>query len=275
MTQQEIKRRANERTTYCNNCDEMTYSISTQYFINEIAQHRDLKLFQSQSSKLTNYYKILMPLSWVLAGVFLLFTILNIVIVIVPEGYVERIITGFTGCGVLIVAGFILKFLKIKKEEKNQIIKQQIQEKVRDLEGYMKQLREDKFQYVCSKCFNGVILHKRAPTKQEQIEEAAKYSIVFCEKCGFENKIESKFCSDCGYSLESIRTFVKTRSRHIPSKVRYAVYLRDEGRCVECGSREDIQFDHIIPFSKGGASTVENLQILCQRCNLAKSDKIM
>lgn len=53
----------------------------------------------------------------------------------------------------------------------------------------------------------------------------------------------------------------KTRSRHIPNKIRYAVYLKDEGKCVECGSRADIQFDHIIPFSKGGASTVENHNI--------------
>lgn len=60
----------------------------------------------------------------------------------------------------------------------------------------------------------------------------------------------------------------------IPREVVDAVYKRDGGRCVYCGSTENLQLDHIIPFSKGGATTVENLQLLCQRCNIEKSNKI-
>ncbi|WP_354003896.1 HNH endonuclease [Arthrobacter sp. zg-Y877] len=47
---------------------------------------------------------------------------------------------------------------------------------------------------------------------------------------------------------------------------------RDGGRCQGCGSTVDIQYDHIIPVSKGGSSNVENLQILCGKCNRFKSD---
>lgn len=60
----------------------------------------------------------------------------------------------------------------------------------------------------------------------------------------------------------------------IPREVVDAVYRRDGGRCVYCGSTDNLQLDHIIPFSKGGATTLENLQLLCQKCNLEKSNHI-
>ena len=60
----------------------------------------------------------------------------------------------------------------------------------------------------------------------------------------------------------------------IPRELVDAVYRRDGGRCVNCGSTENLQLDHIIPFSKGGATAIENLQLLCQKCNLEKSNHI-
>lgn len=60
----------------------------------------------------------------------------------------------------------------------------------------------------------------------------------------------------------------------IPRMVVEAIYSRDSGKCVFCGSTEKIHIDHIIPFSKGGSNEVENLQLLCQKCNLEKSNKI-
>ena len=63
-------------------------------------------------------------------------------------------------------------------------------------------------------------------------------------------------------------------SRHIPQDVKQAVGQRDQGRCMQCGATTYLEFDHIIPFGKGGASTVNNIQLLCRRCNLAKGDRI-
>jgi hypothetical protein len=64
-------------------------------------------------------------------------------------------------------------------------------------------------------------------------------------------------------------------SRMIPSWVKQAVYKRDKGRCVLCGSNEHLHFDHDLPYSRGGASIVpENVRLLCARHNLAKSARI-
>lgn len=63
--------------------------------------------------------------------------------------------------------------------------------------------------------------------------------------------------------------------RLIPTSVKLEVWKRDKGRCVTCGSSNNLHFDHIIPFSKGGSSLVtENIQLLCARHNLAKRDRI-
>lgn len=63
-------------------------------------------------------------------------------------------------------------------------------------------------------------------------------------------------------------------SRHIPQDVKNAVWQRDGGKCTQCSSTSYLEFDHIIPHTKGGANTVTNVQLLCRSCNLKKSDRI-
>ena len=65
-------------------------------------------------------------------------------------------------------------------------------------------------------------------------------------------------------------------SRIIPTSVKLEVWARDSGRCVTCGETNELHFDHILPFSKGGTSLkAENVQLLCARHNLSKSAKIL
>jgi hypothetical protein len=60
----------------------------------------------------------------------------------------------------------------------------------------------------------------------------------------------------------------------VSNKMRFAVYKRDSNRCVKCGSRNNLEVDHIMPIAKGGKTTFDNLQTLCKRCNGLKSDTI-
>ncbi|MGI5220548.1 TerD family protein [Nocardia sp. CA-290969] len=63
-------------------------------------------------------------------------------------------------------------------------------------------------------------------------------------------------------------------SRSIPQEVKAEVWQRDGGRCVECGEGHYLEFDHIIPLSRGGATSAANLQILCRGCNRDKGANI-
>jgi hypothetical protein len=55
------------------------------------------------------------------------------------------------------------------------------------------------------------------------------------------------------------------------SKAR-AVFHRDNGRCRVCGKSEKLHVDHIIPRAKGGSDSMDNLWLLCDQCNLSKTD---
>ncbi|WP_246023523.1 TerD family protein [Nocardia yunnanensis] len=63
-------------------------------------------------------------------------------------------------------------------------------------------------------------------------------------------------------------------TRTIPPDVKAIVWQRDGGKCVECGDSHYLEFDHIIPISRGGATSPANLQILCRGCNRTKSAHI-
>ncbi len=46
------------------------------------------------------------------------------------------------------------------------------------------------------------------------------------------------------------------------------------GACAHCETQEDIQRDHIIPLSRGGVNTIDNLQPLCGHCNASKGNRL-
>ena len=73
-------------------------------------------------------------------------------------------------------------------------------------------------------------------------------------------------------SVVSLKSYVKTNRN--PAFTRFNVFLRDKFSCQYCGSDQELTFDHVIPRSKGGLTTWENVCAACAPCNLRKSNKL-
>lgn len=129
--------------------------------------------------------------------------------------------------------------------------------------------------------------------KSKYIFKAVERIPHVCAKCGLQsmvsNKTKSKYCISC-YNKEwrrmnkHLRRAAK-RGNSIEFITPYIVFERDEWTCKRCGIstpkdlRGTIQWnapelDHVIPISKGGSHTMDNLQCLCRRCNNSKGDKV-
>ena len=100
--------------------------------------------------------------------------------------------------------------------------------------------------------------------------EIVKIKLILLEEIDKERKkferLKAKFSAQ--YSSGDVRR------KNISEEVRIFVWRRDGARCVKCNSQENLEFDHIIPVSQGGSSTVRNIQLLCEKCNRQKSNKI-
>ncbi|OGQ94556.1 MAG: hypothetical protein A2521_05150 [Deltaproteobacteria bacterium RIFOXYD12_FULL_57_12] len=114
------------------------------------------------------------------------------------------------------------------------------------------------------------------------------------KKAGFDKShwyIKARILSEIEYLIETLRILIEPEfiplvesvtnseeqnasDRYVPSNVKIAVWRRDNGKCVGCGSQEKLEYDHIIPVSKGGSNTERNIQLLCEKCNRQKSARI-
>ncbi|WP_091743133.1 HNH endonuclease [Phenylobacterium immobile] len=74
-------------------------------------------------------------------------------------------------------------------------------------------------------------------------------------------------------SVVSLKSFVP--QERAPAFTRFNLFLRDRFRCQYCGCRDDLTFDHVLPRSKGGRTSWENIVTACAPCNLAKGGRTL
>ncbi len=74
-------------------------------------------------------------------------------------------------------------------------------------------------------------------------------------------------------SVVVLKEFVKPQKR--VAFTRFNLFLRDEFCCQYCGSRGDLTFDHVLPRSRGGVTSWENVVAACSPCNLRKANKLL
>ena len=100
--------------------------------------------------------------------------------------------------------------------------------------------------------------------------------ILRVKKAVYDEEAELSTLRAAVANMEAAIEFQSSRPKRnpIPEDVKLLVWARDGGHCVRCGSGQELHFDHIIPVAKGGGNIEANIQILCQTCNLKKSDRI-
>ena len=141
-------------------------------------------------------------------------------------------------------------------------------------------------QYQCSDCAKKMHAAAATPEANISVDLYNRYNCLGldAETCAIEEEIlfltaESELTSFTVspiyfFAPESPLPFEQTKREHITEAVRSEVWRRDGAKCVKCGSNQQLEFDHVIPVSKGGATSVKNLQLLCKGCNLSKGAKI-
>lgn len=74
-----------------------------------------------------------------------------------------------------------------------------------------------------------------------------------------------------GWLMHLPLRYKKQRKRNaIPQTMRWEIYRRDGYKCVYCGGKLDLHLDHVVPYSRGGEDSYDNLVTACRNCNLSK-----
>lgn len=100
------------------------------------------------------------------------------------------------------------------------------------------------------------------------------FTLIFLQKAEMLSEIKSQKVRSISHTFSCPSVIKITRYINIPYKSvmlsRQNIFKRDNGKCQYCGTTHNLTLDHVIPRSKGGKSTWNNLVTACQKCNSKK-----
>ncbi len=159
---------------------------------------------------------------------------------------------------------------------------------------HCKSKRLDQVRYDSQCGFDMIPLRSQSHVSSFGEEFDESIIMVNLKKCGFNKKhwyLKDVLINEIEYLLKVLPLLMEpdfipfeqntdddttdpNNDRYISKSVKISVWRRDCGKCVECGSQEKLEYDHIIPVAKGGSNTERNVQLLCEQCNRQKSANI-
>jgi 5-methylcytosine-specific restriction endonuclease McrA len=206
------------------------------------------------------------------------------------------------------------KFYKTLKLSMNIELKSELFQELKNLEDYKKAVRERDPSLDTPRIFTDLEGNKKTVTgrkefegrKEEELLEDVTAHIVECQQnspvrlsdmnwlyADWYFQLDMEFDSEEAKLLiyecidKERQKFEKLKRKYsegeeflsynrvrIPEKVRIAVWRRDGGQCAKCNSKLNLEYDHIVPVSKGGSNSVQNVELLCRKCNRSKGDLI-
>ena len=138
----------------------------------------------------------------------------------------------------------------------------------KDVADIYKWVRFDGQKYTCDYewIYNGYVYEVKGLYSDDEIK------LLILESFDQERRYFEKLSAKFNQSTNATATYERPR---IPENVRVEVWRRDSGKCARCDSREKLEYDHIVPISKGGSNTARNIELLCEKCNRSKSNNVV
>jgi len=191
ITPEEKERKRKERTTYCNNCNMMVFSVPIHLMVDTFTKGSQLQISRILTSHKIAYFKRDRRYK---SGYKM-----------TAEGEAQCFKYGLYAFLVIITAGIALipiLYYYNNKKKKRETSAQYVQENTHIGLNALQTLQQQGFQFVCRRCYNGVKLGQKSPSISME-EKKLEAATVICEFCGTEIKKDAKFCIGCGANLFS------------------------------------------------------------------------
>lgn len=127
---------------------------------------------------------------------------------------------------------------------------------------------------------DGSVMQNSSPTYKQMKSFSIKHKVIYAldgtlvRRMPLGGRELYLFHERHGISVK-MREAISEESMKLNDSIKRRVFEQKGRICAVCGSNEKLCIDHILPVSRGGFTVLDNLQVLCEKCNLQKSNMTM